>query len=82
MSNVVKLTPGSQTNRISVSQGSQSASSVVIKKADNLTVQGLSNVVSTDLQDGYTLVYDSETNKWVTQPISGGNISSVDGGTY
>lgn len=67
---------------ISVAQGSQSAASVVIKKADNLTVQGLSNVVSTDLQDGYTLVYDAGTNKWVAQQIPAGAVSAVDGGTY
>jgi hypothetical protein len=70
------------TNRITVVQGSQSTGSVVVKKADNLTLQGLTNVVSTDLQDGYTLVYDSETKKWITQPVSGGSIASVDGGTY
>lgn len=70
------------TNSISVSQGSQTTSSVVVKKADNLTVQGLSNVVATDLQDGYTLVYDSETKKWVTQQIPASAVQSVDGGTY
>lgn len=67
---------------ISVGSGSQSTASVVVKRADNLTVQGLSNVVSTDLQDGYTLVYDSDTRKWVAQQISGAVIATVDGGTY
>lgn len=69
-------------NRVSVVQGNQAGASVVVKRADNLTVQGLSNVQSTDLQDGYTLVYDSATNKWVTQQISGAVIDAVDGGTY
>lgn len=67
---------------VSVSQGSQGTSSVVIKKGDNLTVQSLSNVVSTDLQDGYTIVYDSETKKWVTQQVPAGTVTAVDGGTY
>lgn len=68
------------TNSISVSQGSQSTGSIVVKKADSLTVQSLSNVVSTDLQDGYTLVYDSETKKWIAQQIP--SVGAVDGGTY
>lgn len=67
---------------VSVNQGSQSSGSIVIKKGENLTVQGLSNVVSTDLQDGYTLVYDAETNKWVAQQIPAGSVGAVDGGTY
>lgn len=69
-------------NRVAVVQGSQTGAAVVIKQADNLTVQGLSNVQSTDLQDGYTLVFDAATNKWVTQQITGDVISTVDGGTY
>ena len=79
MSVVVKT----NTNRdISVVQGAQSAGSITVKRADNLTVQGLSNVVSTDLQDGYTLVYDSTTNKWITQLIDAGQLGAVDGGTF
>lgn len=79
MSITVKTT---NSNRVSVVQGSQASGSVVIKRADDLTVQGLSNVQSTDLQDGYTLVFDAVTNKWVTQQITGDVISAVDGGTY
>jgi hypothetical protein len=67
---------------IRVVQGNQPTASVVVKRAGEVTLQGLSNVVSTDLQDGYTLVYDAATNKWVTQQISGDVIATVDGGTY
>lgn len=68
---------------ISVVQGSQgSGSAVVVKKTGDITVQGLSNVVSTDLQDGYTLIYDSETNKWITQNVGNVTIAAVDGGVY
>lgn len=67
---------------ISVNQGSQVTGAVTIKKGGELTLQSLNNVVSTDLQDGYTLVYDSTTNKWITQQIDGAAIASVDGGTY
>jgi hypothetical protein len=67
---------------ISVTQGAQAGGAVTVKTGADLTVQGLKNVVSTDLQDGYTLVYDSTTNKWITQQLDGAQISSVDGGTY
>ena len=80
MSVTVKSTSG---NNIAVNQGAQAVGSLTIKKGDNLTVQGLSNVVSTDLQNGYTLVYDSTLNKWVTKTIEvSGSIVSLDGGTY
>lgn len=80
MSVVVRSNAGGRT--IAVNQGAQSIGSVTVKKGDNLTVQSLTNVVSTDLQDGYTLVYDSATNKWITQQIDAGSIGVVDGGTY
>jgi hypothetical protein len=70
--------PGS----IAVQQGAQGTSSVVVKRAGDLTIQSLKNVVTTDLQDGYTLVYDSVTNQWVSQAIDGTVLASVDGGTY
>lgn len=70
------------SNTIRVIQGSQPTGSIVVKKGADLTVQGLSNVVSTDLQDGYTLVFDSTTNKWITQQIDGVAIASLDGGIY
>ena len=67
--------------KISVSQGSRPTGSITINKSTGGTLQSLSNVDSTDLQDGYTLIYDTATNKWVAQPISAG-VAAVDGGTY
>lgn len=69
-------------NAISVTQGSQTTGSVIVKKAGALTVQSLSNVDTSDLQDGYTLVYDTTTNLWVAQPVEAGTITAIDGGTY
>ena len=66
---------------ISVTQGSRPTGSITINKSTGGTLQSLSNVVTTDLQDGYTLIYDTATNKWVAQPISAG-VAAVDGGTY
>ena len=66
---------------ISVAQGSTAAGSITINKSTGGTLQSLSNVVTTDLQDGYTLIYDTSTSKWVAQPISAA-VASVDGGIY
>jgi hypothetical protein len=67
---------------VSVQQGNKPVSSVVVKKPGDLTIQSLKNVVTTDLQDGYTLVYDSATNQWVSQAVDGTVLTGVDGGTY
>ena len=66
---------------ISVALGASAAGSITINKSTGGTLQSLSNVVTTDLQDGYTLIYDTSTSKWVAQPISAG-VASVDGGIY
>ena len=66
---------------ISVALGAAAAGSITINKSTGGTLQSLSNVVTTDLQDGYTLIYDTSTSKWVAQPISAG-VASVDGGIY
>ena len=66
---------------ISVALGASAAGSITINKSTGGTLQSLSNVVTTDLQDGYTLIYDTSTSKWVAQPVSVG-VASVDGGTY
>ena len=66
---------------ISVALGATAAGSITINKSTGGTLQSLSNVVTTDLQDGYTLIYDTSTSKWVAQPISAG-VASVDGGIY
>lgn len=69
-------------NRVSVAQGGQTSASVVVKRATDVTLQSLNNVVATDLQDGYTLVYDVDLNKWVAQPLGNVTINAVDGGTF
>lgn len=39
----------------------------------------LEDVVEEDPQDGDTLIYDADTDKYVVQPIK---VSEVDGGTF
>ena len=77
----VRVTTSSNRN-LSVSQGAGTSASIVVQKVGSLTVQGLSNVDSTNLQDGYTLVYDSDTQKWVAQAVSVSVGVSLDGGTF
>lgn len=67
---------------IAVNQGSKSDASVVIRKGGDLTVQSLKNVDTTDLQDGYTLIYDEDTQKFVATPAGDVTINLVDGGSY
>jgi hypothetical protein len=71
-----------QFSRPSVTIAQSSGSTAfTVKKSTGGTLQSLSNVVTSDLQDGYTLVYDSDTNKWVAQAITSA-VAAVDGGTY
>jgi ATP-dependent 26S proteasome regulatory subunit len=76
-----------QKNRIiSVNQGAQNQASIVVRKntGENITLNSLKNVDTTDLQDGYTLVYDTTTNTWVSQPVGAAEfeLGNIDGGTY
>jgi len=68
-------------NGISVTQGAGAIGSITVNKSTGGRLQGLTDVVTTGLQDGYTIIYDTEVNKWVAQPISAGAIA-VDGGIY
>jgi hypothetical protein len=69
---------------IVVNQGTQNQAGIVVRKntGDAITLNSLKNVDTTDLQDGYTLVYDTVTNKWISQQITVGTVDAIDGGTY
>jgi hypothetical protein len=66
---------------ISVAQGAVAVGSITVTKSTGGKLQSLTDVVTTNLQDGYTIVYNTSTNKWVAQPLSASAIT-VDGGTY
>lgn len=66
---------------VKVTQGTSATGSITVNKSTGGKLQGLTDVVTTGLQDGYTIIYDTEINKWVAQPISAGAIA-VDGGIY
>jgi hypothetical protein len=47
------------------------------------TVETLANVDAAGLQDGYTLIYNSETKKWeAVNPATSVSLDAIDGGTY
>jgi len=53
------------------------------KRVTSAKVEQLANVDSTTLEDGYTLVYDEATGKWIAQAISSSiQLENLDGGTY
>jgi len=53
------------------------------KRVTSAKVEQLANVDSTTLEDGYTLVYDEASGKWVAQAISSSiQLENLDGGTY
>lgn len=55
------------------------------QRVTSASLQQLSNVDTSvnGLQDGYTLVYDEDTGKWVAQELSSSvSLDVLDGGTY
>jgi len=45
-----------------------------------VNLEELKNVDTTDLQDGYTLVWNETNQQWVTQEIEA--LGNIDGGTF
>ena len=92
MATTVKVvTPAPSTSSVSISapnnssltvnQGSSSPSSLIVRKSTGGTLTSLGDVNTSSVQDGFTLVYDSDTNKWVAQAVASA-VVSVDGGRY
>ena len=66
---------------LTVNQGASSPSSLIVRKSTGGTLTSLGDVNTSSLQDGFTLVYDSDTNKWIAQAVTSA-VVSVDGGRY
>lgn len=55
----------------------------IVSKKQVAAVQTLADVDAKDLQDGYTLIYNSETKKWeAVNPATNVSLDAIDGGTY
>lgn len=66
---------------VRVVQGSRPSNAVVVKRAGDISLKGLTDVDTSELQDGYALLYDNETKKFKTQQLSV-TVNTVDGGSY
>jgi len=75
----IKVSIPSSTSRLTTTLASGS------KKVTSAKIEQLANVDTTTngLEDGYTIVYDEATGKWVSQELSSTvQLASLDGGTY
>ena len=68
-------------NTVISSKVNNPPANIVVKKAQEMVLQSITNINSDNLQDGYTLVYDAGTGEFVFSPITSA-VTSVDGGTY
>jgi hypothetical protein len=68
--------------KVTVGNSNNINTSIVSKRAA-AKVETLANVDATDLQDGYTLIFNSATNKWeAVNPATEVRLDNIDGGTY
>lgn len=68
---------------INTSVGNQSSINTnILSKNASAKLENLSNVVVDELQDGYTLVFNSAIGKWEAAPAEDINLGTIDGGTY
>jgi hypothetical protein len=69
------------TPKVTVGLGNTINTSIISKKT--VTLETLSDVDTDDVQDGYTLAYNTATNKWeAVDPASELNLGIIDGGTF
>ena len=68
---------------INTSVGSQSnINTNILSKNASAKLENLSNVVVDELQNGYTLVFNSAIGKWEAAPAEEISLGNIDGGTY
>lgn len=79
----VKVTvPLNKTISATVNSQNSINTNVTSKKAAS-KVTNLADVDATGVEDGYTLIYNSETRKWeAVNPSTAVAPSAIDGGTY
>ena len=69
--------------RVVVSPNARQPASITIKRGADLTLESISNVDSTNLQDNYVLTFDATTNKFIFLSSSELPASdNIDGGLY
>lgn len=74
----IKVSVGSSNPRIvsTVATGSRRVTSAKVEQLANVDTQE-------GIEDGYTLIYDEASGKWVAREVSAVvQLNSLDGGTY
>ena len=73
----IPLNPG-----INTSVGNQnSINTNILSKNSSAKLENLSNVVVDEIQNGYTLIFNSAIQKWEAAPIEEIGLGNIDGGT-
>lgn len=68
--------------KVTVGNSNNINTNIVSKKAAS-KVETLADVDAANLQDGYTLIYNSVTRKWeAANPATEVILDNIDGGTY
>ncbi len=71
----------SSDTAVLASKANNPPANILVKKAQDIILQSITNINSDNLQDGYTLIYDAATGEFVFSPITAA-VVTVDGGTY
>ena len=85
MAIVARINTTTGIGRATVSQpGSSTIVSPNFKPKPNIALGEVNDVTTTGVQDGYTLVFDSDTGKYVAQSPTDltGTITIIPGGTF
>ena len=79
----INVTVGTPT-AIKVAVGtSNTINTNIVSKRTSTKIETLADVDVEGIQDGYTLVYNTATNKWeAANPASEVILDNIDGGTY
>jgi hypothetical protein len=84
----IKVSTSSKAIKVSIPSTNTRLTTTVAsgsKIVSGARIEQLANVDTTTnwLEDGYTIVYDEDTGKWVSQQLSAAvQVDNLDGGTY
>lgn len=78
----VTIAPTGQQSSVRIRQATQTTiANPNFEPKVNVSLDGLTDVETAGIQDGYTIIYDSATQKYKAgQPTA--NVSSIVGGTF
>jgi hypothetical protein len=80
----VQISKGSASQRVSVAEPAKINTNISKVQLSSVDLEALNNVdtETNGLQDGYTLVYNSTTNQWITQSVTNVSVGNIDGGFF